>query len=246
MKENVLVFDVESISLHGEGFAVGAVVANKKTSVIIDRFELLSEEGEGKANDWVKENIIPHLLSMNTCQTNLQLRDQFYAFYMKWKDSCDIYSDVNFPVETNFLSAIVADNPQEREWNMPYPLLDVADIVDISIDRLQECGKNLIKHHPAHDAEASAICLLKRLNVEKRLFQVLDEMNVHDVENNTMLVSLHPDIVSINANKKDVKVTMGLPLGVIDPAEYTFVGIPKKRLVLMCVDGNEFDKRNTK
>jgi hypothetical protein len=29
MKQNVLVFDVESTSLHGTAFAVGAVVANR-------------------------------------------------------------------------------------------------------------------------------------------------------------------------------------------------------------------------
>lgn len=30
MKQNVLVFDVESISLHGTAYAVGAVVANRE------------------------------------------------------------------------------------------------------------------------------------------------------------------------------------------------------------------------
>lgn len=31
MKENIFMFDVEATSLHGVGFAVGAVVADKKT-----------------------------------------------------------------------------------------------------------------------------------------------------------------------------------------------------------------------
>ena len=60
MKNNIFVFDVESTSLHGSGFAVGAIVVNK-IKVEIDRFELLSIEGATKANDWVKENVIPNL-----------------------------------------------------------------------------------------------------------------------------------------------------------------------------------------
>lgn len=164
MKDMIFLFDVESTSLHGEGFAVGAVVVDRQTGAIIDRFELLSEEGEAKANEWVKENVIPHLLSMDVVPTSRELRDRFYDYYMQWKDKCDVYSDVNFPVETNFLSAIVADDPEGRQWNMPYPLLDVASFVDVNIDRWEDSGSdNLIKHHPTHDAIVSSRCLIKRL-----------------------------------------------------------------------------------
>jgi glycine betaine/proline transport system permease protein len=56
--DNILLFDVESTSLHGTGFAVGAIVVNKGGSEI-DRFELLSKEGALKVGDWatlIREN----------------------------------------------------------------------------------------------------------------------------------------------------------------------------------------------
>lgn len=155
-------FDVESTELHGEGFAVGGVVAHKGTQIVIDNFQLLSTEGEAKACDWVKENVIPFLADMPVCDTQKELRDAFYSFYMKHKDKADVWSDVNFPVETNFLSAIVADDPETRKWDMPYPLYDLATILDVNVDRLDESGQQgLRKHNPYHDALASLFCLFK-------------------------------------------------------------------------------------
>ena len=161
--DNILLFDVESTSLHGTGFAVGAIVVNKDGSEI-DRFELLSKESAGKARDWVKDNVLPNLSDMPTCETDKDLRTAFFDFYTKHKATAEIWSDVNFPVETNFLSAIVNDNLAEREWSMPYPLKDASTIVDVSIDRCAECGiDGLRKHNPLDDSRASVYFLLKAL-----------------------------------------------------------------------------------
>ena len=163
MKKNILIFDVESTSLYGTGFAVGAVVTNK-SGIEIDKFELLSKEGAEKANDWVKENVIPNLSDMPTCETDKELRDAFFNFYMKYKETSEIWSDVNFPVETNFLSSVVADDIEGRQWNMPYPLKDISTLVDVNIDRCAECGiDGLRKHNPLDDSIASAKMLIKAI-----------------------------------------------------------------------------------
>lgn len=161
MKPNILVFDVESTGLHGSGFAVGAIIVNR-VGTEVDRFELKSKEGEQLANDWVKQNVIPHLEDMPFCNTDREMRDAFYDFYMKHKETAEIWSDCNFPVETNFLSEIVKDDFEARQWNMPYPLKDISTIVDIDLDRVKESGLNkLRKHNPLDDAIASTKCLLK-------------------------------------------------------------------------------------
>lgn len=159
MKPNILVFDCESISLHGPTFAAGAIVLDRSTWQELDRFELFAEEGIPLCNDWVRGNVLPHLADMPRCKTMKELRDRFYHFYLLHKETCDIFSDVNFPVETNFLSAIVADAPQERESQMPYPLYDIVNFVDIKIDRIAASGiPGLRKHHPLDDSKASALC----------------------------------------------------------------------------------------
>lgn len=159
--KNLLVFDCESTSLHGSTFAVGAIVSDEKGNEI-DRFEILSQEGKNRAGEWVQKNVMPSLLDMPVCMSDLELRNRFFEFYMKHKDSCDIYSDVNYPVETNFLAAVVADDLESREWLMPYPLYDIAMSVDIDIDRCEkyqkETGKSLRKHNPTDDSIASLYC----------------------------------------------------------------------------------------
>ncbi len=167
MRKNFFVFDVESTSLFGTGFAVGAVVVNEDGEEL-DKFYLMSEEGAAKASDWVKENVLPKLIHYPTCSTDNELRHEFFGFYLKHKDTADIYSDVNFPVETNFLTAVYNDYPKDREFMMPYPLLDVANFVDVKIDRIKECGiPNLMAHNPLHDSRASAALLINHLKSQK-------------------------------------------------------------------------------
>ena len=161
--KNLFIFDVESTSLHGTGFAFGALVSTP-AGEIIDSLELLSKESLTLCVDWVKENVLPSLNSMPTCETNVELRTKFYEFYMKHKDTCDIYSDVNFPVETNFLSDVVRDDLDNRQWNMPYPLLDISNFVDVNIDRAEKYQKEtsnaLRKHNPLDDSIASLYTFL--------------------------------------------------------------------------------------
>ena len=107
MKPNILVFAVESTSLFGTAFAVGAVVIDK-TGKELDTFQLLSKQGKELASDWVKKNVLPHLEHMPTCDRDLELRDSFFEFYIKHKDTCEIWADCAFPVETNFLNEIAS------------------------------------------------------------------------------------------------------------------------------------------
>ncbi len=161
MEKNIMIFDVESTSLHGEAFAVGAIVANGYGDMI-SRFALMSTDVAEKANDWVKENVLPSLgMRMPTCKTGKELRTEFYKWYIKHKDSCIVFSDVNYPVETNFLTAVVNDDIEDRQWNMPYPLYDVANFINVNIDRAKASNTlGLTKHHPLDDSLASYYCLI--------------------------------------------------------------------------------------
>lgn len=81
----------------------------------------------------------------------------------------------------------------------------------------------------------------------KRLFQVLDEMNVHDTEQGTQWITLHPDVMNAQLVQKGkgCKVTVGVPVERFSPNDLYDIsnGVGTKRVVLMIVDGKEFDKR---
>lgn len=180
-KRNVVVFDVEALRLNGSGFAVGAVVLNYKGKEI-ERMGLMSIQNIGSACEFVKKEVLPCLTdSLNLCATDRELRDSFYKFLIKHKGA-RIFSDVNYPVETNFLSQICNDDIDNREFEMPFPLEDIADASNISIDRtefytkknaayiLQDiANRKLIKHNPIDDAIASAYFLFNHKKGRKHL-----------------------------------------------------------------------------
>lgn len=66
-------------------------------------------------------------------------------------------------------------------------------------------------------------------------------MNVHDTDHNTKFVTLHPDVVEITQTNKGSHVTMGVPFGVLNLMKYQ---TGKQRVVLLIIDGDEYDKRS--
>lgn len=158
MQKNIFIFDVESISLHGEAFAFAAVVFSP-TGKIIDKLELVATDPMQKASAWVRINVIPALELFNTVTTGKELRQAFYEFYQKHKQYSIIVADCAFPVETNFLSAVAADDLEKREFEMPYPLYDIANFVHVDIVRSSIVNKPLRKHNPYDDCLASYYAL---------------------------------------------------------------------------------------
>lgn len=181
MKKNIFMFDVESVGLYGSGFAFGAVVSDEKGN-IIDKcsYACLTEEiiSELKKIDFFVngdgKDIITECKKLKQVNNLVELRQKFYDFYLENKENCDIYSDVNYPVETNFLRDIVLDDIDNRQSNMPYPLLDVANLVSCNIDRTEKYTKDNaayicqdvanrkpVKHNPLWDSICSLYCLIK-------------------------------------------------------------------------------------
>lgn len=163
--KNFLIFDCEANGLHGQVFAVAVVTMNERGE-ILDSFEGKCPI-EGVLNSWVGENVIPHLAGMTEYPAPRTLRDAFWAFLQRHKDSgAEIWADTAWPVEAGFLSACVADDPGARLWEGPYPLLDVSTLLSVSITREEYVadllvGRTARKHHPSWDAEVSGLALLR-------------------------------------------------------------------------------------
>lgn len=76
--------------------------------------------------------------------------------------------------------------------------------------------------------------------MKKRLFQILDEMNVADGENKTATCGLCPDIVRANTVKAGAEIVMGVPADMgqkimLDPKRY--------KAILLVIDMDEYEKR---
>lgn len=156
-----LAFDVESIGLQGEGFAVGWVMF---IDGICRGFGLEAcppemAKGRDVDRDWVADNV-PRMIYER--DHPLQVRDRFWYTWRTFKDANSdgfLLVDCGWPVEANFLSATVRD-ATDRLWDGPYPLVDLSTLlVATGLDPLQtfpRMNDELPAHQPLNDARQTA------------------------------------------------------------------------------------------
>jgi hypothetical protein len=151
----VLVFDVESMGLHGEAFSVGAVVGVEGR--IVSELYLECPTAGMACRDvdyrWLREECLPHRHGL-THATPRAMRDAFWTFWLHWKSQgAELWADCGWPCEARFLAACVDDSPDERWWQGPFTLLDIAQVVDFHGSDVRDAA---LGEKPVHDPLADA------------------------------------------------------------------------------------------
>lgn len=162
------VFDVESIGLHGEGFAVGWVVVGKTGAIYEESYLAClpgAASGPRASREWVEKNIPPIPITHHTPRA---VRDAFWSVWKLWKASgAVLVADCTWPVEARFLARCVDDDPEGREWEGPYPLHDLASVLLANgadpLAKRDRRDDELPEHHPLRDAKQSARLLIEAL-----------------------------------------------------------------------------------
>lgn len=157
----VFSIDVETMGLYGECFAVGVSVIDNIGSEI-EAIYLRADHSGYPPNQWIEENVIPHLDPVN-CSSVRELRDKFWAFYLRCKQTYPdliIIGDCSSPCESGFFRQCVMDNIAERQWVAPYPLHELGTLLlaggENPIGTFERKPNELPKHHPLADARQSA------------------------------------------------------------------------------------------
>jgi hypothetical protein len=163
-----MVFDVESIGLHGEGFAVGWVVVNEDGSHVASAAYTCDPDlahGDDEHRAWVAEHVPWQGISRESSAR--WVRDRFWeAWLYARKRGAVLVADCAWPVEARFLIACVEDAPEARGWEGPYPLHELASfMVAAGMDPLATCERlpDEPEHHPLGDAKQSARLLVSAL-----------------------------------------------------------------------------------
>jgi hypothetical protein len=166
------VFNVESIGLHGEGFAVGIVVIDSKgEEQEATRFSCppRTAKGDDEGRIWVAKN---YPLDAAPSHAHPEaVRDAFWHYWSYWKGcGAMMVADCGWPVEARFLAACVDQEPS-RAWRGPYPLLDIGSILLArGLDPLAcypRLANELPEHDPLCDAWQSARILIESLGLGK-------------------------------------------------------------------------------
>ena len=161
LKGLIAIFDCESVGIHGESFAVSLVLAKNLEEVWHITWACLPNEAMNQSSSgaddfkWVKEHI---RLPADTIYLGnpYQVRSQFWAKWLELREEkCLLCSDVTWPVETNFLTACIQDNPGPHNWLGPYPLIDVNVIHRLGDPPRTRLPEHLPEHDPLCDARHS-------------------------------------------------------------------------------------------
>ncbi len=169
MKEPIkryFVFDVESVGLHGEGYAAGFVVLDAEGNKLDSGcFACAPHAARGNEEgfQWIKENA-PSLHCSHDSPWQVRA-----AFWRKWVEhkmpGTVMVADCGWPVEARFLIQCIEDHPVERTWGGPYPFHELATLmVACGMDPLETRERNSgenPKHDPLADALQSARLLIE-------------------------------------------------------------------------------------
>ncbi len=157
---DILSFDVESNGLHGQGFAIGAILTNDYGTVteFTARCPI-----DGPVDLWVLENVLPALDDMQETHTSYEsMLDDFYVFLRRHSKDAKTLTFIPWPVETRVLSDIFSSDV-DRWFEGPFPLTDLSTALDTlgfhaTSDSDYMRNHNLIVefngtgHHPLYDA----------------------------------------------------------------------------------------------
>ncbi len=162
----LLCFDLETNGLHGEAFAIGAVVIDAAGSVL-DEFTGRSKI-VGQVDEWVQANVLPAIKDMPiNYGTYEDLRESFWVWYLKAEQESDYVLVSNgYPVEYRFLLKCQEENLEERYWQHPFPLLDLSSLLimvgeepssksELLAEIVKEGG--YLRHNPLDDSKITAL-----------------------------------------------------------------------------------------
>ncbi len=175
----LLCFDLETNGLHGEAFAIGAVVMDMDAK-IHDQFTARTRL-TSKVDPWVKDNVLPAIVDMPITHKNYQeMCEAFWTWYLKAEPESDYVVVKNgYPVEYRFLLDCQKVDLENRYWQHPFPILDLSSLL-IQVGYKSQLSKaDLLKnipnaasyqlHNPLNDAKLTAVTAFEAFRLAGRL-----------------------------------------------------------------------------
>jgi hypothetical protein len=163
------IFDVESVGLHGEAFAVaGGVYLENGAAQWEFAFNVDPDmcNGDPEGRKWIADNV-PAMVP--THRRPSKMRDAFWESWLKAKQGgAEMAVECGWPVEARFLAECVDDDRVNRMWQGPYPLHEVASYMAAAgmnpMATYERLPSELPAHNPLGDARLSARLLSQAIS----------------------------------------------------------------------------------
>ena len=154
--------DAECDGLYGAFLSVAAMVTDENGREL-DRFYVSVRANESDIQtDWVREHVLPYLANADEIvNTEDELLDSFWEFWMKHREDAVCIAYVQYPVEARLFSQCVMKAPEERTFLGPYPLYDLSTLLvarglDPDQNMAELSGMELTEHDAMNDVRMTA------------------------------------------------------------------------------------------
>lgn len=170
MKEQLFFVDAECDGLYGKFLSVAALVADRNGNEVDSFYGAVRVAAEDINSEWVKENVF-------SCLSNAELffddegsmLEAFWSFWLRYRECADCVAYVPYPVESRLFIACVKENHAERQLLAPFPLYDLATLLEskgyhFESNMKELSGLNLESHDAMNDVKMMAEVWRKLFN----------------------------------------------------------------------------------
>jgi hypothetical protein len=196
--KHYLSFDVESVGLFGPSFAVGFCVVDSTGRELESglhgwdyRIENIADTFRDDPRwtftdddrEWVATNVIEALPEgWANCSTQEAM---YEAFFIAWRGYKALYpglilvTDCPFPVEANFMQAVLTQMGCRDMEHSPYPLIDIASVLLAAgqdpLHVFPRLDNEIPAHNPLNDARQSVRQMLEAM-------KEMNDLKAHAIE----------------------------------------------------------------
>ena len=154
-----LFVDAETDGLYGKFISIAMVVADHAGNELEHIYVGLSNPEKHIKEKWVLENVLPILGKYEEYDDEHSLLEAAWSFWRANAQNSYVIADVMYPVESRLFAMCVEQDVEERIFQGPFPMLDLASMLyTVGINPLEAREKlakpldNGMQHNALYDA----------------------------------------------------------------------------------------------
>ena len=146
-KNNLFFIDAETDGLYGKFLTVAIIVTDNNLNEIERAYFGIRKEDMDVKSKWVIENVLPILGEYDEVNSEGELLDKVWELWRKYADNAYAVANVPIPVESRLFAKCVEKDLSNREFQGPFPLIDISSmLLAKDINPLEERGILIGEH----------------------------------------------------------------------------------------------------
>ncbi|HFI0468329.1 TPA: hypothetical protein ACGOYW_001750 [Streptococcus suis] len=123
------IIDAETDGLYGPLLTIAVLVTNSKGEVLESFYGGLPAHIAVASDPWVVDNVLPFISEYQAFDSEEALLEKVWSLWSDHREDSLCFADVPHPIESRIFSKMVTDHQEERYYQGPFPLIDIASIL---------------------------------------------------------------------------------------------------------------------